>query len=283
MNFINSYQPDTHGKWDFNASGKSYSDRQLTRVSESNQENKDITIFTEDGDRVTITSNQQSQASYSKYSAITHQSNYADFGNMSVEQNSYTLFQDERFEFDNSRNFSISVDGDLNEQELKDIRKTIKTIDKIMTDILNGDDISQGVEKAIQLVNLDSISGIAANYRYENAISVEKMEAEEVSTYNRDGQIEKSLPGFNKEVEYIKNLINEMINIIKDTAVKPTKIIKPLRMLFSEILRNLSTDNRQDQPKIDLVKLIETALIEKIEQMHEQSEFPLNPSSEEST
>ena len=280
---INSYQPDTQGKWDFNAFGNSYSDRQLTRVSESHKENKDITIFTEDGDRVTITSNQQSQASYSKYSAITHQSNYADFGNMSVEQNSYTLFQDERFEFDNSRNFSISVDGDLNEQELKDIRKTIKTIDKIMTDILNGDDISQGVEKAIQLVNLDSISGIAANYRYENAISVEKMEAEEVSTYNRDGQIEKSLPGFNKEVEYIKNLINEMINIIKDTAVKPTKIIKPLRMLFSEILRNLSTDNRQDQPKIDLVKLIETALIEKIEQMHEQSEFPLNPSSEEST
>jgi hypothetical protein len=70
---------------------------------------------------------------------------------------------------------------------------------------------------------------------------------------------------------------------IKDTAVKPSKIIKPLRMLFSEILRNLSSDNRKDQPKIDLVKLIETALIEKIEQMDEQSEFPLNPSSEEPT
>jgi len=109
------------------------------------------------------------------------------------------------------------------------------------------------------------------------------MEAEEVSTYNRDGHIEKLLPGFNKEAEYIKNLINEMINIIKDTAVKPSKIIKPLRMLFSEILRNLSSNKRQDQPKIDLAKLIETELIEKIEQMNEQSKFPLNPSSAELT
>ena len=283
MNLINSYQPDTHGKWNFNAFGNSYSDRQLTRVSESHQENKDITIFTEDGDRVTITSNQQSQASYSKYSAIAYQSNHADSDNMTVDQNRYTLFQDERFEFENSRNFSISVDGDLNEQELKDIRKTIKAIDNIMTDILYGGDITQGVVKAIQLVNLDSISGITANYRYENAISVEKMEVEEVSTYNRDGEIEKLLPGFNKEAEYIKNLINEMINIIKDTAVKPSKTIKPLRMLFSEILRNLSANKRQYQPKIDLAKLIETALIEKIEQMNEQSKFPLNPSSPELT
>ena len=94
MNLIHSYQTDTRGKWDFNDFGKSYSDRQLTRVSESHQENKDITIFTEDGDRVTITSNQQSQASYSKYSAITHQSNYTDLDNMVVDQNRYTLFQD---------------------------------------------------------------------------------------------------------------------------------------------------------------------------------------------
>ena len=59
----------------------------------------------------------------------------------------------------------------------------------------------------------------------------------------------------------------------------PSKIIKPLRMLFSEILRNLSANKRQGQPKIDLAKWIETELIDKIEQMNGQSEFPLNPSS----
>jgi len=69
---------------------------------------------------------------------------------------------------------------------------------------------------------------------------VEKMEAEEVSTYNRDGHIEKLFPGFNKEAEYIKNLINEMINIIKDTAVKPSKIIKPLRIRDPGILTDIS-------------------------------------------
>ena len=116
MNLINTYQPDTHGKWGFNAFGNSHNDRQLTRVSESHQENKDITIFTGDGDRVTITSNQKSQASYAKYSAITHQSNHADFGKIAIDQNRYAMFQDERFEFENSRNFSIFVDGDLKDE-----------------------------------------------------------------------------------------------------------------------------------------------------------------------
>lgn len=281
MNLIKSYQPETHGKWDSYAFGNSYSDRQLTRVSESHQENKDITILTEDGDRVTITSNQQSQASYSSFSAIRHQSSYVEFGNMAVDQNRYAMFQDERFEYENSRRFSISIDGDLNEHELKDIRKAIKAIDKIMKNILYGGDIAQGVEKALQLVKLDSISGIVANYRYENAISTEKMEVKEVSSYNRDGQIERLLPGFNREIDYIENLINEMINIIKESAVKPSKIIKPLRILFSEILRNLSVDKNQEQPKIDLVKLIGAELIEKIDQMNEQSTFPLNPSTSE--
>ena len=77
-------------------------------------------------------------------------------------------------------------------------------------------------------------------YRYENAILVEKMEVEEVSAYNREGQSEKLLPGFNKEAENIKNLINEMIHIIKDTAVRPSEMIKPLRMLFSERFLNIS-------------------------------------------
>ena len=106
---------------------------------------------------------------------------------------------------------------------------------------------------------------------------------EEVSAYDKDGQIEKLLPGLNKEVGCLENLVNEMINIIEQSAVKPSKIIKHLKVLFSEILRNLSANKRQDQLKINLTRLIETELIEKIEQMNEQLKFPLNSSSTELT
>lgn len=270
MNLINSFQPNTQGKWNFGAFGSSYNGRQLTRVSESHQENKDITILTADGDRVTITSNQQSHAAYSQYSAMTQQRTYAEFGNMSVDQRRSAMSLGERFEFENSRFFSISVDGDLNEQELADIRKAIKAIDKIMTDILYGGDIAKGVGNALELVGLDTISSIAADYGYEDAISVEKMEAAEVSTYNKDGRIETLLPGYHEAADYLESLINEMIDILKQSAVKPSKIAKPLKMLFSEILRNLSSNPHRNLPKIDLVKLIEAVLIEEVKQMDDQ-------------
>ena len=283
MNLINSYQPNTQGKWNFNAFGSSSNDRQLTRVSESHQENKDITILTADGDRVTISSNQRSHAAYSQYSAVSQQRTYAEFGNMTVDQRRYAMFRGEEFEFENSRYFSISVDGDLDEQELADIRKAIKAIDKIMTDILYGGDVAKGVGKAIELVSLDTISGIAADYGYEEAVSVEKMEVADVSTYNKDGRIETLLPGYHEAADSLENLINEMIEILKQSAVKPSKIAKPLNMLFSEILRNLSSNPHRNQPKIDLVNLIEAALLEEVNHMDEQLTLPLKPSLQKLT
>jgi hypothetical protein len=62
-------------------------------------------------------------------------------------------------------------------------------------------------------------------------------------------------------------------------GVKPAKIIKPLRTLFSEILKNLSSDEQWNQPKIELAKLIENKLVEKIEQMREPSSRPAEPST----
>ena len=61
------------------------------------------------------------------------------------------------------------------------------------------------------------------------------------------------------------------------SAFRPSKIIKTLKMLFSEILGNLSSDKHQDQPKINLAGMIEAEMIERIEQMNEQSKFSLNP------
>jgi hypothetical protein len=48
--------------------------------------------------------------------------------------------------------------------------------------------------------------------------------------------------------------------------------------VFSHLLKDLSEKKHQNQPKIDLAKLIEAELIEKIKQMPEQSKFTINHS-----
>jgi hypothetical protein len=275
---VTPYHQNTTGQLDYSVN--SYSNQMLTQASVSQQQNKDITIFTEDGDKVTISSGQQFQAIYSNYSSFSNKKISGSYHEHSVNQNKSAALKDEMFGYENSRHLSISVDGNLNEQEIKDVRKAIKAIDKIMTKILNGGDINKGLAKALNLVNRNSISGIEANYSYENVISIEHTNVEEISTYTKEGLVNNVTPLVNNEFDYINKLIDEMDNIVKDSNIKPSKIIIPIQKLFSRLLKELSDNEHPNKPKMNLANLIEAELIGKIKQMPEQSKSPINPSTE---
>jgi hypothetical protein len=261
MNTITPYPSNTFEPSVFNAG--SYSSQMLTQASVSQQQNKDITLYTDEGDKVTISSGQQSQAFYSNYAG-----SYNDYA---FNQYKSAAFQDERFRYENSQHLSISVDGNLNEQERKDIRKAIKTIDKIMTKVLKGGDINKGLAKALRLVNRGSISAIEANYSYEKSIMVEHTQTEELTTYSKDGLVEKSVPEANRNFNTINKLVDEMAKIVKDTDIEPSKTIKPIKQLFSHLLEKLSEDEHENRPKIRLAKRIEDDLIEEIEKTPKKS------------
>jgi len=190
MNTITPYPSNMTDPSAFNASR--YSNQMLTQASVSQQQNKDITLYTDEGDKVTISSGQQSQAFYSNYAGFSNERISGSFDSYAFNQYKTAPFQDEAFRYENGQHLSISVDGNLNEQERKDIRKAIKTIDKIMTKVLKGGDINKGLAKALRLVNRGSISAIEANYSYEKSIMVEHTQIEELTTYSKDGLVEKS-------------------------------------------------------------------------------------------
>jgi len=265
MNSINPYSTNISQQPDFSANSRIYNELLLTRIATSNQQNKDITIVTEEGDRVTISSSLQSQAVYSAYGGISQHTVSAPSENLAMEKNELAMFEGARFEYENSRNFSISVDGDLNKQELKSIKKAVKIIDKIMTDILYGKNIPEGLAKALKIGNLDSIASLEANYQYEKNVLVEQTAIEEAVTYyrDRDGLAENIASPNNNELN-IKNLIDEMINAVKDSGVKPSKFITPIKKLFAYILNNLPDSGHQNKPKAHLAKLIGMDLIKKI-------------------
>ena len=263
MNSINPYSTNISQQPDFSANSRIYNELLLTRIATSNQQNKDITIVTEEGDRVTISSSLQSQAVYSAYGGISQYTVSATSENLAMEKNELAMFEGARFEYENSRNFSISVDGDLNKQELKYIKKAVKIIDKIMTDILYGKNIPEGLAKALKIGNLDSIASLEANYQYEKNVLVEQTAIEEAVTYSMDGLAENIASPNNNELN-IKNLIDEMINAVKDSGVKPSKFIKPIKKLFADILNNLPDSGHQNKPKAHLAKLIGMDLIKRI-------------------
>ena len=153
---------------------------------------------------------------------------------------------------------------------MQDIKKTIKSIDKIMTNLLSGGDLSKAAEKTMRLVNLDSISGIAADYSYEKTISAEHMALEKISTYSKEGLQEDVRQASDNKSNNIMNLIDEMAGIVKDSGVKPSKMLAPIKKLFSGLLKDISDTKHQNQKeKIELTEMIRGKLIEKIKQLPE--------------
>jgi len=263
MNSINPYATTISQQPDFSTNSRIYNELLLTRIETSNQQHKDITLVTEEGDRVTISSSFQRQAVYSTYEGISQYTVSATSENLGMEKNQLTMFEGETFDYENDRNFSISVDGDLNKQELKSIKKAVKTIDKIMTDILYGKHIPDGLAKAIEISNLGSIASLEANYQYEKTVLVEQTAIQEAVTYSKDGLAENIALPNNNELT-IENPIDEMITAVKDSGVKPSKFIKPIKKLFANILNNLAENDHQNKPRAHLAKRIGTDLIERI-------------------
>ena len=263
MNSINPYATTISQQPDFSANIRIYNELLLTRIETSNQQNKNITLVTEEGDRLTISSSFQSQAVYSTYEGISQYTVSATSENLGMEKNELAWFEGEQFEYENDGNLTISVDGDLNKQELKSIKKAVKTIDKIMTDILYGKHIPEGLAKAIEINNLGSIASLEANYQYDKTVLVEQTAIQEAVTYSMDGLAEPIAPLNTNELP-IENPIDEMITAVKDSGVKPSKFIKPVKKLFANILNHLPDSDPQNKPKAHLAKLMGTDLIERI-------------------
>ncbi len=123
-------------------------------VNISRSQSSDFTIVTAEGDTVTLSSSRSSELAFATYNPL------GDSGSASRSAASFST----------SRDFSFSVEGDLNKEELKDIRRAIKTVMKSARDVLRGDD-EKAFRRASKLSNLDQIASLDANLHFRREIS----------------------------------------------------------------------------------------------------------------
>ena len=140
---------------------RSYNTSELNRVTRSLEQHADVTLVTAEGDKVTLSSGSQAQMTYATYEDLRY------------TRGCFAEFHSETFGLEVSREYSILVDGDLNEKELRDIRKAVRAIEKIMRDFLSGD-IAHAAAKAMKISQLESISSLDASLQFERSLSVEQ-------------------------------------------------------------------------------------------------------------
>ena len=159
-NNITSLIPDTYEK------NSSISKSESLTVDY--QKSKDISIRTSEGDVVTISSSEKLHTGYYSYQDVT-----SGNGNLSYQEG-------KQIEFSAEKEFSLSVEGDLSKQEIKDIKKSLKLINKILKGYQSGD-IEKVLKNVSKIGKLDSIASLEAAIQQVSSVSY----AQQSIAYNR--------------------------------------------------------------------------------------------------
>ena len=132
----------------------------VQQAAVSAEQNTDITIMTEQGDRVTLSVDAEYQSAYTTYSGLA------------ANNNGYATIEGRHFSFDLSMEQSIRVEGDLNEQELKDIKKVLKRLDRIIHKFMDGR-LEKVARKAGRLLeSMKTIDSIEARVEFQKSAAV---------------------------------------------------------------------------------------------------------------
>jgi len=142
---------------------------QATQIKVSQSQTSDMTIVTAEGDTVTLSSGKTAELFLTTYNTQGH-----------VGDSSATIFGAST-ELHRTSAFSITVDGDLNKEEQKDIRSAIRTMQKAANDVRKGHE-EKAEARTAKLSDLDQIAGIDADFEFNREVSVMQLSAQSDTT-----------------------------------------------------------------------------------------------------
>jgi hypothetical protein len=132
-------------------------------LTKSENVSTDLTIKTSEGDIVKLST----QSFYDFKSLLYDQRGrvYSDAGTI-TNQISYR-----EMTLESGESFTFSVEGNLNEQELDDIKKIVGQIDSIVHHMKNNN-MDKALEKALTMGNFDTVSSFTADLNVKRSYSM---------------------------------------------------------------------------------------------------------------
>jgi hypothetical protein len=228
---IPAYDPGAFGTSDFCNSSASLFSQYSESTAVAQKQAKEITLYTEEGDKVTLSMSRQTQAIYSRDDAVGYRQTRAADSSTAVSGEQLVTLESESLELADSRTMTLTIQGDLNKKERADIKKALVQIDRIMMRQLRGEDVLKGVKRAQKVLGLETIAGIEADYSYQAvAYRQETAVMEQQQTVSRG----RPRPAFS-----INHTVDRMADILKASRVDPPKFKSPLRQLFANMNKTI--------------------------------------------
>lgn len=232
----------------------------VSQTAVSAEQNTDITIMTEQGDRVTLSVDADFKSSYTTYSGLA------------ANNHGYAKIEGRHFSFDLSLEQSIRVEGDLNEQELKDIKKVLKRLDRIIHKFLDGR-LEKVARKAGKLLDdmktIDSVEARVEVTQKAAAVDAQYVEATALSSFDGDRPAgRRPLPlEHSSEFNPIRELTDEMVDLVKESQVDPVKVTRFLDDFIQRLLANATRGGHANSDIANLTRLIQTDFFQKLQNL----------------
>jgi hypothetical protein len=145
-----------------NGTGPQRLDTKVSGIAVSNDFSGRLSVTTADGDKITLSANLESD-----FRAVSYKSQVQGAGTASEVNTRYA-------EYSLKQEFGVTVEGDLNEQEIKDLAKLFRRVANIFEKYLNGQD-EAALAKTAKLVGrfgrLSSLSDLDLNVDVERSVT----------------------------------------------------------------------------------------------------------------
>jgi len=265
MDAINTYTPSCACQDSAIQPYVQASQAQLAAVSSS--QSIDLDLVTEEGDKVTLSIDARASALYASFGEVE-----MDAERMFGQWSELSAGQYER-------DISLTVAGDLNRQERREIGKVIKSINRMMHNFIQGK-LGPMMANTKKLGRLETVDSLEIKMSYERQVVVAQQ-----SQYNQFGQ-PATVPALETEAAALplateaRSLVQDMVREMDSTPAPRERILEMTEHLFKAHRRRARRLGPMGGRVMDHIRdLFKTAM--GVSQMFEPAETVLSAAADD--
>lgn len=219
---------------------------QQFRFNAVRKETQDITITTDEGDKVTISALDTFKADYMAF-------------DYSEQLNGQTAsLEAEKLNVSSKHAFKMTVEGDLNAEEQKDIENILSQLDGIMKDLVSGD-LDAVMEEALGIIDdNETISSLNAVLKFHQRVSM----SQRTVTQTTGDSLPAGKPLL--DTNFIAVITDKLMDIIEQSTVDTDKLKGPVDGYFSQLLDKLGAEKGETDILTRMVNQLNTDLMDRL-------------------
>jgi len=245
-------------------SGQEFQASQSLRLAAVSEVSKDITLHTKEGDTVTLSMDRETVAVYGRDARMAVGQQFAaNADGDQFAQERISAETREWFGFESSQEITVTVEGDLSREEMQDIRKALRRIDRLIGKSFGMQAGGRRGHGPAGLARLGTLAGIEVDVRQSRTIMAAQSTSISALTYGADRRttdnpaqpLETTVPAWQAAAD-------EAAAIVEETGIDPEHFIDPLRDLFGHWARKM---NRRHSAFNQILKMMASAVSHRLE------------------